>query len=530
MKYYKIVLLFLVLIPLGAKAQIEVCKYPGCGKFIAKSKNEKGSRFCPYQGKHPASVPMKVSKPVDLGLPSGTMWAEWNIGASAPEQKGFYYAWGETEPKGVYSWDTYFDVATKKRVDGDDVVTFREFEGNGYRQSIVGSTHDVAHVKWGKDWLIPSEEQWQELIRCCEIKNEIIRGVKGNRFTGKNGNSIFIPAKGFMHFKTLNDSDELFYWTGEIDGNYFAISASDGWWGGEMTTGDNFRRRGMQVRAVWNSSTAESLRTPGFLSISSNPTDCAVLIDGINIGRTPLKTCKVPSGMHTINVIKDGYRLFLKEVDIKKDTVMKESISMQSLNEIIGGVKMSKLGGKYYIFDDVKGHDWHAVMGGKDISRPQEKQYGTIDEIRTFLASLEKKTNKKGEILLWELFEPIKYGDVVKLTVYTTPLLQIFLMKDYEMWQDVLYVDRPYSFTALLEVDKDGCIDCPVLGKCHVNGLKGNDCDKMITEKYQSFLKQRGEVNYHFQNLSVFVHSSTPTDGMGLKIDAARTPFSVRMY
>ena len=56
MKYYKIVLLLLPLIPLGAKAQIEVCKYPGCGKFIAKSKNDKGDRFCPYYGKHPKPV------------------------------------------------------------------------------------------------------------------------------------------------------------------------------------------------------------------------------------------------------------------------------------------------------------------------------------------------------------------------------------------------------------------------------------------------------------------------------------------
>ena len=68
MNNYKIVLLFLVLIPLGAKAQIEVCKYPGCGKFIAKSKNEKGDRFCPYYGKHPKPDPNPVKCYVHFGM------------------------------------------------------------------------------------------------------------------------------------------------------------------------------------------------------------------------------------------------------------------------------------------------------------------------------------------------------------------------------------------------------------------------------------------------------------------------------
>ena len=53
---------------------------------------------------------------VDLGLPSGTLWATMNIGASSPEEYGDYFAWGETQPKEVYNWSTYSWSACLQRL------------------------------------------------------------------------------------------------------------------------------------------------------------------------------------------------------------------------------------------------------------------------------------------------------------------------------------------------------------------------------------------------------------------------------
>ncbi len=44
---------------------------------------------------------------VDLGLPSGTLWATYNVGATSPYEKGQYFAWGEVEPREDFSWESY---------------------------------------------------------------------------------------------------------------------------------------------------------------------------------------------------------------------------------------------------------------------------------------------------------------------------------------------------------------------------------------------------------------------------------------
>ena len=121
---------------------------------------------------------------IDLGLPSGTLWASWNVGATKPEEYGGYYAWGETEVKEYYNWTTYLH--------SDGTAESCHFIGD----DIAGSLHDVAHVKWGGSWQMPSVDQFKELCNNCTRTWTTQNGVNGTLVTGPNGNTIFFPASG----------------------------------------------------------------------------------------------------------------------------------------------------------------------------------------------------------------------------------------------------------------------------------------------------------------------------------------------
>ena len=121
---------------------------------------------------------------VDLGLPSGTKWATCNIGASKPEDFGDYYAWGETTTKSEFGWNTY------KYGNSWD-------EAKNIGSNIAGTSYDVAHVKWGDDWRMPTFEQCKELISNTNSEWISQNGVNGWKFTSKNKKtSIFLPASG----------------------------------------------------------------------------------------------------------------------------------------------------------------------------------------------------------------------------------------------------------------------------------------------------------------------------------------------
>lgn len=147
-----------------------------------------------------------AAEAIDLGLPSGMLWASWNIGASAPEEAGNYYAWGETLEKANYSWSTY-----QHSEDYEETV-------HDIGDNIGFTEYDVANKQWGGLWRLPTWEDFSELTKNCTKKWEQLNGQWGMRFTGPNGNSIFLPAAGFFDEKTFNEeSTEGYYWAGNID-------------------------------------------------------------------------------------------------------------------------------------------------------------------------------------------------------------------------------------------------------------------------------------------------------------------------
>ena len=121
---------------------------------------------------------------VDLGLPSGTLWAICNVGANAPEEYGDYFAWGETEPKEVY------DLTTYKWNDG----TWLKYTADGKTE--LDPEDDAAYVNWGAEWCMPTKDQLDELISNCTWTWTILNGVRGRLVTGPNGNTLFMPAAG----------------------------------------------------------------------------------------------------------------------------------------------------------------------------------------------------------------------------------------------------------------------------------------------------------------------------------------------
>lgn len=132
---------------------------------------------------------------VDLGLPSGTLWATTNVGASVPEEYGEYYAWGETEPKDTYFWSNY-KWGTDKNLKKYNRSAALGVVDNKME---LDPEDDAATANWGDEWCTPSVAQYKELFDEANMTWEIKQqnGVYGYYgVSKKNGNTIFMPSAG----------------------------------------------------------------------------------------------------------------------------------------------------------------------------------------------------------------------------------------------------------------------------------------------------------------------------------------------
>ena len=153
---------------------------------------------------------------VDLGL--SVYWGTTNIGASKPEDYGDYYAWGETETKSDYSWSTY-----KWGKSTTSLTKYNTSSSNGTvdKKTFLDSEDDVAHVKLGGNWRMPTYEEWIALLTQCTWDYTTRNGVKGYFVTAPNGNSIFLPASGNRPNTSLSDDGSGgYYLSSSLDTNY----------------------------------------------------------------------------------------------------------------------------------------------------------------------------------------------------------------------------------------------------------------------------------------------------------------------
>lgn len=156
---------------------------------------------------------------VDLGLPSGTLWADRNVGADSPEAYGDYFAWGETESKGTYDWSTY-----KWGYSGDLTKYCTEsFYGIVDKTTVLDLEDDAAYVNMGTEWRMPTDEELIELLSKCTWTWTRQNGTYGCKVTGPNGKSIFLPAAGSIDESGLSDADP--YGDGaDLYGDYWSAS------------------------------------------------------------------------------------------------------------------------------------------------------------------------------------------------------------------------------------------------------------------------------------------------------------------
>ncbi len=150
---------------------------------------------------------------VDLGLPSGLLWATCNVGATKPEEYGDYFAWGETEPyyteghaqdnpcenwksdKSGYNWSNY------KWCNGSFCSQTKYCTSSTYgkvdNKTVLDAADDAAAANWGGSWRMPTTEEQQELLNNCTWTWTSKNGVIGYNVVGPNGYSIFLPAAGY---------------------------------------------------------------------------------------------------------------------------------------------------------------------------------------------------------------------------------------------------------------------------------------------------------------------------------------------
>ncbi len=154
---------------------------------------------------------------VDLGL--SVKWATCNVGATKPEEYGNYYAWGETTTKSDYSWDTYKYGTYNYDDDYSKLTKYNATDG----KTTLEASDDAATTNWGSAWRMPTDGEWTELRENCEwiwTDSYQTTGVAGYWVTGKNGNTIFLPAAGFRYYvgADLGSAGYYgFYWSSSLN-------------------------------------------------------------------------------------------------------------------------------------------------------------------------------------------------------------------------------------------------------------------------------------------------------------------------
>ena len=202
------------------------------GSSIARSHRMYGRTVRAVAGKRKepkveVTVSGKVGKYdyVDLGLPSGLMWATCNVGADKPTEYGAYFAWGETSPKSTYSESTYKWSTADENGWIVDLLKYNVNSDYGMKdyKTQLDAEDDAATANWGKDWRMPTVNELKELLDGCTWKwtdSFNGSGVAGKVGTSKyNGSIIFLPAAGTSYddFPNSYVGSSGYYWSSNIN-------------------------------------------------------------------------------------------------------------------------------------------------------------------------------------------------------------------------------------------------------------------------------------------------------------------------
>lgn len=289
----------------------------------------------------------------DLGLPSGNLWATHNIGATAPEEYGDFFAWGEVEPKDWFVPDNYL-YYTGEIIYDPNLGSWYEFVDIG--DQISGTEYDAAVHLWGSGWRMPTEDDRYELTSRC-WSNKIVEqnGVKGRIYCGPNENSIFIPAAGagpgpgsqyecpegrsaVLWIGDISDRD--FPKNIDIDSTYVPFCALCMLYdeAGYKGNSRGYRYTGKNIRPVYNPK-----EDTGILSVSSDKNiavsyrNGSLIVLGLSSSATAKicdmsgRTCQsleldkssthaisLPCGLYIVNILNDSGLMATKKIAIKE--------------------------------------------------------------------------------------------------------------------------------------------------------------------------------------------------------------------
>jgi hypothetical protein len=230
MKKFTLLIVSMLMVTLLAMAQIKFIVYKADGSTIELLATEvdsigfEGNNEQPENPDKPYIPNANGHEYVDLGLPSGTLWATMNVGATSAVDYGYYFCWGETTPR-----TTTYKVSDYKLYEGESLDLNNDFDidilvegikkySEKDKKTVLEYEDDAARANWGGDWRMPTLKELEELVMNCIIDNIQKNGKEYYRFTSiKNNQSIILPMSG-AYFCDSQDGigEEGLYWSSEI--------------------------------------------------------------------------------------------------------------------------------------------------------------------------------------------------------------------------------------------------------------------------------------------------------------------------
>ena len=178
------------------------------------------------------------ARPVDMGLPSGLLWATYNIGAERPSDTGLYFSWGNVEghriDEGYDFSQAVYDTTPAAEISED-----------------LSLSQDAARANLGEPWRMPTAAEFQELYDNCTTVWTKVNGVNGRLFISNvNRNTLFFPAAGYYNGLSHNNRGTIgYYWSSTYNSevNAFRLNFDQSTVGPQ---GSSLRRLGFSVRGV----------------------------------------------------------------------------------------------------------------------------------------------------------------------------------------------------------------------------------------------------------------------------------------
>lgn len=187
--------------------------------------------------------PLEWHDYVDLGLPSGLMWATCNVGAHSPEEYGNYFAWGEVEPKSMYSNSNYKWGTTS---------SINKYGTDTDNRNVLVPEDDAAHMNWGGNWRMPTDIEFSELYLKCSWIWESRNNVNGYRVVGPNGNWIFLPAAGHYETSISSAGTRGYYWSSKLSSTNYKSQFLYFYNTSQSVREEYYRYSGCSVRPVFS--------------------------------------------------------------------------------------------------------------------------------------------------------------------------------------------------------------------------------------------------------------------------------------